>query len=102
VGYDLAFDRFDEAQRAEVRGVLVGIGQKYFEGYFSTPTIVGPGFHTHHAVVEWGSFGVAALALRDETPQAQAWLDATRASAMVSRNRMRSSSVVLRRVMARD
>ena len=77
VGYDLAFDRFSEAERAEVRETLVGIGQKYFTGYFSTPTIAGPGFHTHHAVVEWGSFGVAALALLNEAPEAQAWLDAT-------------------------
>ncbi len=77
VGYDLALDRFSDSQREEVRGTIANIGQKYLEGYFSTSTISGPGFHTHHAVVEWGSFGVAALALLDETPQAQAWLDAT-------------------------
>jgi len=77
VGYDLAFDRFSDSERQEVRGTLVEIGGKYFDGYFSTPTIAGPTFHTHHAVVEWGSFGVAALALLNETPQAQAWLDAT-------------------------
>ncbi len=79
VGYDMAFDRFTDSQRDEVRGTLVEIGQKYFDGYFSTPTIAGPTFHTHHAVVEWGSFGVAALALLDEAPQARAWLDATTA-----------------------
>src|SRR6266568_427798 len=32
VGYDLAFDRFSEAERAEVRETLVSIGQKYFTG----------------------------------------------------------------------
>lgn len=77
VGYDLAYDRFTDSQRDEVRAVLVSIGERYFQGYFQTPTIAGPGFHTHHAVVEWSSFGVAALALLDETPQAQAWLAAT-------------------------
>ncbi len=77
VGYDMAFDRFSDPQRDEVRGTLIAIGQKYFGGYFSTPTIAGPDFHTHHAIVEWGSFGVAALALLGETPQAEAWLAAT-------------------------
>jgi hypothetical protein len=77
VGYDLAFDRFSPEAKEEVRGTLVAIGQKYFDGYFSTPTISGEGFHTHHAVVEWGSLGVAALALRGETPQADTWLAAT-------------------------
>jgi len=77
VGYDMALDRFSDSERDEVRSTIESIGQKYFDGYFSTPTIAGPGFHTHHAVVEWGSFGVAALALLNETPQAQVWLDAT-------------------------
>jgi hypothetical protein len=77
VGYDLAYDHFSPAERVEVRSLLISVGQKYFDGYFSTPTIAGPTFHTHHAVVEWGSFGVAALALLGETPQADAWLSAT-------------------------
>ncbi len=77
VGYDLAFDRFSAAERGEVRTALTQIGRKYFNGYFSTLSIAGPGFHTHHAVVEWGSFGVAALALLEEVPEAQTWLEAT-------------------------
>lgn len=77
VGYDLVYDRFPEAERTEIRETLGRIGQKYFTAYFSTPAIAGPGFHTHHAVVEWGSFGVLALALRGDVPEAQAWLDAT-------------------------
>jgi len=77
VGYDLAFDRFNDDQHAEVRDTLVRIGDKYFLGYFSTPTIAGEGFHTHHATVEWASLGVAALALVGEAPQADRWLAAT-------------------------
>ena len=77
VGYDLAFDRFSDDQRKEVRDTLVRIGDKYFLGYFSTPTIAGEGFQTHHATVEWASLGVAALALVGEAPQADAWLTAT-------------------------
>ncbi len=77
VGYDLAFDRFSDGEQKEVRDMLVQIGDKYFLGYFSTPTIAGAGFHTHHATVEWASLGVAALALVGEAPQADAWLTAT-------------------------
>jgi len=77
VGYDAAYDQFTDAERNEIRQTLTSIGKKYFEGYFTTPTIAGESFHTHHAHVEWSSFGVMALALLGETPDAQKWLDAT-------------------------
>jgi hypothetical protein len=77
VGYDLAYDRFSEAERKEIRETLLRVGHLYFAQYFQTPTILGPGFHTHHATVEWSSFGVLALTLLHEAPEAQAWLDAT-------------------------
>ena len=77
VGYDIVYDRFTEVERNEIRETLGRIGHNYFTDYFSTATIAGPGFHTHHAIVEWASFGVTALALLDEVPEAQAWLDAT-------------------------
>lgn len=77
VGYDIVYDRFTEAERKEIRETLTRIARKYFTDYFSTPTIAGPGFHTHHAIVEWGSFGVTALALLDEAPEAKTWVDAT-------------------------
>ncbi len=77
VAYDMAFDCFTEEERSEIRGTLERIGKLYYDKYFSTPTIAGPGFHTHHAVVEWSSFGVVGLALLGETPDAQKWVDAT-------------------------
>jgi hypothetical protein len=77
VGYDCAFDLFTEAERTEIRDTLARIGRKYFADWFSTPAITGPGYHTHHAIVEWGSFGVVALALLGEVAEAQLWLDAT-------------------------
>src|ERR1051326_1079212 len=77
VAYDVAYDCFSEAERQEIRLTLAAIAQKYFDGYFTTPTISGPGFHTHHAIVEWSSFGVTALALLGEVPEAQQWLAAT-------------------------
>lgn len=76
-GYDLAWERFTEEERQEIRQVLTQIGQNYWKNYFSTPAIAGPDFHTHHAVVEWSSFGVAALALLGEVSAAEVWLEAT-------------------------
>jgi hypothetical protein len=78
VGYDLAYDRFSEAERKEIRGTLTRIGGLYFEKYFNTAArFSGSGFHTHHAIVEWASFGVMALTLLDETPEARIWLETT-------------------------
>ncbi len=76
-GYDLAWERFSEGERQEICQVLSQIGHNYWENYFSTPAISGPEFHAHHAVVEWSSFGVAALALLGEVPEAEVWLEAT-------------------------
>ncbi|MBM3458554.1 MAG: DUF4962 domain-containing protein, partial [Armatimonadetes bacterium] len=77
VAYDLLYDEFTAAERAEVREVLAQIGDRYFTAYFQTPTIAGPEFSTHHAIVEWASFGVLALALLGEVPAARRWLEAT-------------------------
>jgi hypothetical protein len=77
VGYDIAFDRFTEAERTEIRATLTRVGRKYFAEWFTLPGVTGPGYHTHHAIVEWASFGVVALALIEETPEARLWLDAT-------------------------
>ncbi|MGZ4974957.1 MAG: DUF4962 domain-containing protein [Limisphaerales bacterium] len=77
VAYDVAFDCFSDAERKEIRGTLERIGRTYYQKYFSTPAIAGPGFHTHHAIVEWSSFGVVALTLLGEAPDAQKWVDAT-------------------------
>lgn len=76
VGYDVLYDGFTDSERQEVRETLVAIAQKYYAGYFSTPSIAGEGFHAHHAIVEWSSFGVLALALRGEAPEAEEWLGA--------------------------
>jgi hypothetical protein len=77
VAYDCLHSLCTAAERKELRETLVRIGGQYYGGYFTTPTIAGETFHTHHAVVEWASFGVAALALLGEHPAAQEWLNAT-------------------------
>lgn len=77
VSYDLLYDCLTAAQRTELRDTIVRLGQTYYDGYFATPSIAGEGFHTHHAIVEWASFGVAALAVLGEYDQARTWLTAT-------------------------
>lgn len=77
VGYDLLYERFTEAEREEIREMLRQTADRYYREYFSSPTIAGPGFHTHHATVEFSSFGLVALALLGEATEAAEWLDFT-------------------------
>lgn len=77
VSYDLLYDCLSPAEREELRTAITSIGQAYYDGYFMQPSHKGPGFHTHHAIVEYSSFGVAALAMLGEYAPAQQWLQAT-------------------------
>ena len=77
VSYDLLYHRLSGATREELRAAIAGIGQAYYDGYFMLPSRKGPGFHTHHAIVEYASFGVAALALLGDYAPAQQWVEAT-------------------------
>jgi hypothetical protein len=77
ISYDLLHDRLTETERTELRDTLTSLGQLYYDRYFTTPGIAGEGFHTHHAIVEWASFGVTALALLGEYEPATEWLAAT-------------------------
>ena len=76
-GYDLVYERFTDEERAEIRAMLETTARNYFVNYFSDATHSGPDFHTHHAVVEYSSFGVAALALLGEVDDAPRWVEAT-------------------------
>lgn len=75
VSYDLLYNDLPEADRSEIRDTLVSIGRKYYEMYSQHPGMLGPEANKHHASVEAGSFGVTALALLGEVPEAQDWLD---------------------------
>ena len=75
VAYDLLSDRLSGDERTEIRGTLVGIGHKYYQWYLDNPGMAGPGQDKHHGSVEASSFGVTALALLGEVPEARAWLD---------------------------
>jgi hypothetical protein len=75
VGYDLLHDRLAEDARTELQDALTGIGRKYFQWYLDNPAMGTMTQGAHHASVEVTSFGIAALALLGELPEAQAWLD---------------------------
>lgn len=77
VAYDKAYDRFTEADRAEIVAMLSDTAGNYYTDYFNTPEKMAPTFHTHHAVVEFSSLGVVALALLNEVPEAADWLTLT-------------------------
>ena len=77
VAYDLAYDQFSEEERSEIITMLSATAGNYYSDYFNTPEKTGADFHTHHAVVEFSSLGVVALALLDEVPEASDWLALT-------------------------
>jgi len=75
VAYDLLHDRLAEAERAELREALVGIGRKYYQWYLDNPAMGTMAQGPHHASVEVTSFGIAALTLLGELPEAREWLE---------------------------
>ena len=77
VSYDLLYDRLSEAECEELRTTITTIGQAYYDGYFTSPSIASERFHAHHAIVEYASFGVAALAVLGEYVPALQWVEAT-------------------------
>lgn len=77
VGYDLVYDLLSKSEAMEIRQALTSVCERYFTGYFDTPDKRGASFHTHHATVEWASFGIAALALLGEQSEADHWLEVT-------------------------
>lgn len=74
-GYDLLYGRLSDADRREIRDTLVRIGSSYYAWYLQHPGMAGPDQDKHHGSVEASSFGVTALALLGEVPEAEAWLD---------------------------
>ena len=77
VGYDVMHAQLSSPEREGILASLGGIASNYWEGYFSTPWARGWHDAPHHDIVEWASFGVAALAMVGEVPGASAWVDAT-------------------------
>ncbi|MGE3317372.1 MAG: DUF4962 domain-containing protein, partial [Planctomycetaceae bacterium] len=74
VSYDLLHDRLSEPERQEIRDCLVAVGRQYFD-FFQEPVNAGAGYNKHHGSVDAAPFGVVALALLGEVPEAAQWLD---------------------------
>lgn len=73
VGYDVLYPRLTDAERTEVREAIVPVMDAYHQ-FFQDPTTAGAGYNKHHGSVDAAPFGVVALALRGEVPQADDWL----------------------------
>src|SRR5260370_33990230 len=54
--------------------MLVDVGGEYYRWYVQNPGMAGPEQNKHHGSVEAASFGVTALALLGEAPEAADWL----------------------------
>lgn len=76
IGLDLVGDRVAASVRKGAMAFADRLAGTLWEGWFSRPISAGRQAHTHHAHVEWGSFGVAALALLGVVPDAVGWIDA--------------------------
>jgi len=74
VGYDLTCNDLPAAERDEIRDIMADIAAKYYQWYLDNPGMAGFGQDKHHGSVEASSFGVAALALLGEVPEASDWL----------------------------
>ncbi|MEA3400114.1 MAG: DUF4962 domain-containing protein [Armatimonadota bacterium] len=75
VSYDLLYNDLPPDERDEIRDIMTGIAGKYYQWYLDNPGMAGPGQDKHHGSVEASSFGVAALALLGEVPDAREWLE---------------------------
>jgi hypothetical protein len=77
VGYDVMHGELSEGERDDVLDTLSNIAGTYWDGYFSRPQARDWQDSAHHHIVEWSSFGVAALSMLGEVPRAGEWVDAT-------------------------
>jgi hypothetical protein len=73
--YDILYDDLTPQERTIIRNSLVNITSKYYKWYLNEPNMGQEGQDPHHASVETASFGIVALALLGEVPDAQKWLD---------------------------
>ncbi len=74
VAYDVLYPRLSETEREEIRDTVLSVGRVYFT-FFEAPLTAGEGYNKHHGSVDAAPFGIMALALLGEAPEASAWLD---------------------------
>lgn len=73
VGYDVLYHELAPEERDEVRAAIVAIMSAYYR-FFQEPSTAGEGYNKHHGSVDAAPFGVVALCLLGEVPEAEAWL----------------------------
>lgn len=74
VSYDILYEQMSKDERIEIVAALTSVGSKYYRWYCDNPTMGTTDQGPHHASVETASFGITALALLDELPEAADWL----------------------------
>ena len=74
VSYDVLYPRLSETERGEIRDAILSVGRAYFT-FFEEPLTAGEGYNKHHGSVDAAPFGIMALALLGEAPEASAWLE---------------------------
>lgn len=80
IGYDLLHEHLTTADRARLRDLLRAAATRLAHEWFSRPDVRGPvgtapGRHSpHHSCVEWSAFGIVALALLPDVPEAAGWV----------------------------
>jgi hypothetical protein len=73
--YDILYNDLTAQERTIIRNSMVNIADKYYKWYVSEPNMGQEGQDPHHASVETASFGIVALSVLGEVPDAQKWLD---------------------------
>lgn len=76
VALDLTAGRISLSARRDAEHFAIELATNLWGGWLCQPGSAGRDATTHHAHMEWGSFGVAALALLDHVPEATRWVDA--------------------------
>jgi hypothetical protein len=76
MGLDLVDAWLSPGQRRTVMRFAMELAGALWSGWYTTPASAGPEPSTHHAHMEWGSLGLASLALLHRTDEARTWLDA--------------------------
>lgn len=75
VAYDLLYDRLSTRDRKQLLQTTLVIGRKYDALFRDPKSSFGTGYEPHHGSVEVASFGLVALSILHDAPEAQGWLD---------------------------
>ena len=75
VAYDLLYARLSARDRDQLLRTMITIGRRYYEFFRDPKSGFGSGYEPHHGSVEVASFGLVALAIVRDAPEAKDWLE---------------------------